>query len=295
MLAYRALVGRFSIKRFISTLSERRRLIDELAAGSSDPPPSQLLPLTLSEAEVIHKTENYIGCVPYPVGLCGPLTVNGSELYVPMATLEGALVASYNRGSKIISESGGAISICYDDYITRATLFSCKGLREAAALASWVRAHKNSLEAVVNAADPYANCGRIWVGLAGSEVMVNFEMTTGEANGSNMGSKAARDMGEYIAAHSRLVTLEEMFAVLPEDKRAIPNRMKGKKVVAQTTIDGTLLKEMTRATPTHFVDYVTTFKKFQALGGGDTLNAHAVNGMTAMMIAFGQDVAYVGD
>jgi len=270
-------------------------LIDELVGPLSPVRPSELLPLTLSETEVKHKTENYIGCLPYPVGLCGPLVVNGQSYHVPLATLEGALVASYTRGSKIINASGGAQAVCLNDFITRGTLFSCKNLAHATSVANWARQHIAELTEVVNKSDRYASCGRFWVEVAGSGVLVNFEMTTGEAMGSNMGSKAAGDVGDYIVARSKLVTRDEMFAILPEDKRAIPMRMKGKKVVAQATITEEVLRSMTRATPKRFVDYVRTFKDFQALEGADTLNAHAVNGLTAMLIAFGQDVAYAGD
>ena len=135
------MIHRFAKRFYATTIDERRKLIDELVGASSTVPPSELLPLTLSEAEVKHKTENYIGCLPYPVGLCGPLIVNETPFHVPLATLEGALVASYKRGCKIINASGGAQAICHNDFITRATLFSCKSLTHAASLVSWIRQH----------------------------------------------------------------------------------------------------------------------------------------------------------
>jgi hypothetical protein len=146
--------------------------------------------------------ENVIGYVPLPVGTVGPYTIDGREVFVPMATTEGALVASTHRGARAISMSGGAHTELLADGMTRAPALALPSLKEAAALKRWLEA-PSSLAELNEAFTSTSRFGRLLavkVGLAGRYAHVRFKCFTGDAMGMNMVSKGVNKVVESILA-----------------------------------------------------------------------------------------------
>src|SRR5918997_6462108 len=87
--------------------------------------------------------EHFTGVAQVPIGVAGPLLVDGEhaqgEFYVPLATAEGTLVASYNRGMKLLYEAGGVTVTILDDRMQRAPAFLFPSAREAREFGAWLR------------------------------------------------------------------------------------------------------------------------------------------------------------
>ena len=124
----------------LKTVADRRKYFEKLIGFKLDSlsvyPPG----LDLAQNK---NCENMIGAVSIPVGIAGPLKVNGDyakgDFYLPLATTEGALVASVNRGAKAVSQSGGVNVICQDVGITRGPVFETNGLKESISMESWLK------------------------------------------------------------------------------------------------------------------------------------------------------------
>ncbi|CAE7890838.1 HMG2, partial [Symbiodinium sp. KB8] len=135
--------------------------------------------------------ENVIGYIPYPVGVIGPLTLDGKDVHVPMATTEGALLASANRGARAISLAGGATTNLHDDGMTRAPLIKMPTTAAAAELRAWVEQPENfaTLEAAFNSTTRFGKLRSVTCTVAGRNVFVRFRCFTGDAMGMNMITK----------------------------------------------------------------------------------------------------------
>ncbi|MFQ3228489.1 MAG: hydroxymethylglutaryl-CoA reductase (NADPH), partial [Porticoccaceae bacterium] len=146
--------------------------------------------------------ENFIGVAQVPMGLVGPLQVNGEhaigEFYVPMATSEGTLVASYNRGARLLREAGGAKVTVVDDAMQRAPVFIFEDAREAREFGLWVEEH---FEDIAEQAESTTSSGRlrdIQQFSAARMRYLRFNYTTGDAAGQNMVGKATFVACEWI-------------------------------------------------------------------------------------------------
>jgi len=128
----------------------------------------------------------------------------------------------------------------------------------------------------------------------GMTVIVSLKLDTGDAMGSNMASKAAGILSEYVYQNSELVQ-RVLVVPLPEDKKFIPSRQKGKNVIARAALEENAFNEITRTTLQKLDKFITNYKDILAMNGSYSLNIHAANGMAAMFQAMGQDVAYIGE
>src|SRR3712207_3770461 len=126
--------------------SSRRRHTRYWRDWSSDVCSSDLDPQVLTG-----NVENFMGVAQVPIGLAGPLLVNGEhaqgEFYVPLATSEGTLVASYNRGMKLLRECGGITTTVIDDAMQRAPVFMFESAREVPRMSTWVEEHFDDIKA----------------------------------------------------------------------------------------------------------------------------------------------------
>ena len=251
----------------------------------------------LTEEHAKGKIENFVGAVPIPLGLCGPIDISGQyaqgTFVVPFATLEGTLVASYSRGAKVMNQSGGCETLVYGDYFLRAGQFATRSLAQSAKLIEWCRNHEEEIRQLIHASSSFISLIDMSYDCAGSTVVVSIGLGTGDAMGSNMASKAAGRLSDYIAEHSGLV--EDVTMPYPEDKKCIPARQKGKKVIARTVLKREALATITCTTLEKLATFITRYKNLLALHGGYSLNIHAANGMAAMFQALGQDMAYIGE
>jgi hydroxymethylglutaryl-CoA reductase (NADPH) len=251
----------------------------------------------LTEEDAKGKIENFVGAVPIPLGLCGPIDISGQHakgrFVVPMATLEGTLVASYSRGARVMNESGGCETIVYGDWFLRAAQFTTRSLAESAELIAWCRHREDELRRRVHESSGHISVLELSYDCVGTTVLASIRVETGDAMGSNMASKAAGALSEYVEANSGLV--QEAVVPYPEDKKSIPLRQKGKKVIARSVLRREALEGITRTGLGQLADFITGYKNLLALHGSYSLNIHAANGMAAMFQAFGQDMAYLGE
>ncbi len=270
-------------------------IVEELLAGTAER--CGALDTYLTEADVSGNIENFIGAVPVPLGLCGPIDIAGQyargAFIVPMATLEGTLLASYTRGGRVMNESGGCETLVHDDAFLRGVLFATTSLAAAAALREWCVAHEGALRAAAEATSSHFKVLEVLYEHVGAGLLVSLRAETGDAMGSNMASKAAGALHDYAIANTDLG--QGAVVPMPEDKKVLPLRRKGKKVIARTVLRREVVQRLTRASLEQLAVLIADYKNVLALHGATSLNIHAANGMAAMFQAFGQDMAYIGE
>jgi hydroxymethylglutaryl-CoA reductase (NADPH) len=273
----------------------RVALVERLLADT--PERYDALRTTLTEEQVRGKIENFVGAVPIPLALGGPIDIAGQHargrFVVPMATLEGTLVASYSRGAKVINESGGCETLVYDDHFLRAAQFTTGSLARSAELVAWCRAHEAEMRARIETCSRFVAVLGVTYECLGATVVVTLALDTGDAMGSNMAAKATDVLADFVVSGSGLAA--DSIAPCPEDKKYIPGRQKGKKVVARAVLGRDPVARITRTSIEKLAAYMANSRSLLALHGGYSLNVHAANGMAAMFQAFGQDMAYLGE
>ena len=247
--------------------------------------------------------ENFIGFAQVPIGLAGPLLLNGSagksEHWIPMATTEGALVASYSRGIKACSVSGGITARTIDNRVQRSPYFEFETLVEAITFGKWIKSLQPTIAAGVSQASRFAKLVDIAVHQEGNALHVTFSYETGAAAGQNMVTLATDQILKQILVQApHQPTLYYIEGNMSGDKKANVKsigRTRGRKVVAEVTLPNQIVKDVLKSTPENIA------KCWQAvtLGGmqiGSIGNlGHTTNALTAIFIACGQDVACVAE
>lgn len=247
--------------------------------------------------------ENCIGAIEVPVGLAGPLRVNGSaaqgDFYVPLATTEAALVASYSRGAQVISEAGGCSALVLDEGVGRSPGFAFRDLRESSQFAGWALTQIESFRAAAARTTRYGALLDLRVVVEGNHVYVHLDFETGDAAGQNMVTLASEAICAYIAEHSpiqpRYWFLE---ANLSGDKKASAQSylsVRGKRVTAEVTIPASLVATRLHTTPERMADYYAMGALGGVLSGTLGVQGHFANGLAALYIACGQDAACVAE
>lgn len=246
--------------------------------------------------------ENFFGAAQVPIGLAGPLLVNGEhaqgEFYVPLATTEGTLVASYSRGMKLCRLAGGITTTVVDDRMQRAPVFTFPSAREARDFRVWLDEHFDEIAAAAEETTSSGKLLDIQKFSASKLLYTRFNYSTGDAAGQNMTGKATFAACAWIKRNypgELHFVLEGQFAT--DKKTSVVNMLhtRGKRVVAEITLPADLVSEQMR---------VTTDKLFAARMRGqlgaimsvtNNNGNHSANGITAVFIATGQDVANVAE
>ncbi len=246
--------------------------------------------------------ENFIGVAQVPIGLAGPLRINGEhaegEFYVPMATTEGTLVASYNRGMRLLMECGGVKTTIVARSMQRSPVFLFDDAREARAFGSWVEEH---FEAIKAAAETTTRSGKlisIQQFAIGPTRHLRFNYATGDAAGQNMSGKATYAACEWIKANRPGGTRYILSGNTDTDKKHSQMNMiatRGRRVVAEAVLGGEALKRVMRVTPEALFAARQVSQTGAFLAGSANNGAHAANGLAAMFIATGQDAANVAE
>jgi hydroxymethylglutaryl-CoA reductase (NADPH) len=245
--------------------------------------------------------ENPIGSVQMPLGIAGPLLVNGEHaqgtFYVPLATTEGALVRSYERGMVMLYRAGGVTVRVYSDQNVVSPIFSFDSVADAHGFAAGVMHHFDALRSQAEATTRHGRLLRIEPRPSGRSVIVNFYYYTADAHGMNMIVKATERAAEWLVTEG-VAPRFSVFSGLSSEKRASGFLLaggKGKTVVAGARIPAAVLQPYMRVTPEQVAatwhDSVIGHLQANAIG----FNAHYANGLAAMFIAFGQDVANVAN
>ena len=246
--------------------------------------------------------ENFIGAAQIPIGLAGPLLVNGEyakgEFFVPLATTEGTLVASYNRGMKLLKESGGVTATVVDDAMQRAPVFVFKSAREAQQFSVWVKENSAEIKAKAETTTSVGKLRDIQQFPAARFLYLRFNYTTGDAAGQNMvgkATKAACDWIKSIYEGIERYQLEGSFATDKKTSWVNTLHTRGKKVIAEATISAAKLKEIMHVSVEQIFEARLTSQFGGYLAGVNNNGAHSANGITAIFIACGQDVANVAE
>lgn len=247
--------------------------------------------------------ENYIGMTQVPTGIIGPLKVIGTEAndsyYVPMATSEGALIASYNRGAKIVSLSGGVTSVCLNEGVQRAPSFKFPTLKETGLFVSWVLDNFEKIKQVAQDQTKYGKLNDIKTSLTGNEVTLIFEYSTGDASGQNMVTICTYAACKYIEDNCPVKpSCWYIEGNLSGDKKASAisfGAVRGKKVIAEVVIKKEILKETLCTTPEQMLDYWKTAIVNGIQSGSIGVNGHFANGLASIFLACGQDIATISE
>jgi hydroxymethylglutaryl-CoA reductase (NADPH) len=246
--------------------------------------------------------EQFLGVAQVPIGLAGPLLVNGEhaqgEFYVPMATAEGTLVASYNRGMRLLYESGGVTTTILDDRMQRAPAFVFPSAREAREFGQWLN---DNFERIKEAAESTTRSGKlieIEQYSASRILYTRFDYTTGDAAGQNLTGKATQAACHWIKDNYPGIEhyfLESNFATDKKSSQVNMLHTRGKRVVAEAVITNEVIERVMRSN----TELMFRARQVSNLGGfmsGVNNNgAHSANGITAMFIATGQDAANVAE
>ncbi|XVF44669.1 hypothetical protein PTKIN_Ptkin02bG0142700 [Pterospermum kingtungense] len=270
-----------------------------------------------------------VGYVQIPVGIAGPLLLNGKEYSVPMATTEGCLVASTNRGCKAIHLCGGATSVILKDGMTRAPVVRFGSAKRAADLKLYLEDPENfeTLAVVFNRSSRFGRLQGIKCAIAGKNLYMRFTCATGDAMGMNMVSKGVQNVLDFLQTdfadmdvigisgefHSIgiimlsllsycLSEISEFYGFMmdtgnfcSDKKPAAVNWIegRGKSVVCEAIIKGDVVRKVLKTSVESLVE-LNMLKNLtgSAMAGAlGGFNAHASNIVTAIYIATGQDPA----
>ncbi len=251
---------------------------------------------------VAGNAEHFTGVAQIPLGFAGPITIKGEhakgDFFIPLATTEGTLIASYNRGMKILNLSGGVTCTVIGDAMQRAPVFVFKTAREARHFVSWVEANIGEVRDQAEATSSVAKLQYIDYYLAAKLAYLRFNFSTGDAAGQNMVGRATFAACSWILDHYDGVQHFYLESNLATDKKASQVNImhtRGKRVVAEATIKRDVLLQHMRVDPENLYYHAGIANVGAILSGANNNGLHSANGITAMFIATGQDVANVAE
>jgi hydroxymethylglutaryl-CoA reductase (NADPH) len=246
--------------------------------------------------------EHFVGVAQVPIGLAGPLLVDGEhaqgEFYVPLATAEGTLVASYNRGMRLVHEAGGVTVTVVDDRMQRAPSWVFPSAREAREFGAWLREHFDEIKAAAESTTSTGRLQDIEQYSASRILYTRFNYTTGDAAGQNLTGKATQEACRWIQSQYPGIEhhfLESNFATDKKASQINVLRTRGKRIVAEATIPDALLRKVMRTSSEEMFRARQVSNLGAFMSGANNNGAHSANGITALFIATGQDAANVAE
>ncbi|MFP3232690.1 MAG: hydroxymethylglutaryl-CoA reductase (NADPH) [Sulfolobaceae archaeon] len=277
-----------------------RRLAIERLTNSNLPSIGSTI---LDYAEIKNRNaENVIGAVQVPMGVIGPLRVNGDyakgEFYVPLATTEGALIASVNRGAKAVTLSGGTrVKIIFDG-MTRAPVFKLDSIIDVVDFIDWVKRHYKDLKHIAESTTSHGKLISVEPYVLGNNVWLRFIYDTGDAMGMNMATIATEKVCEYIEENfGRARCLAVSGNMCSDKKQSIVNSLhgRGKTVVAEALIPNDIITKVLKSDKNliHEVNLRKNWAGGARAGTFFQYNAHFANIIAAIFLATGQDMAQV--
>lgn len=274
----------------------RREFLTEKTGESLEYTGQYTVPPSVLQGNV----ENFIGVVQMPVGVAGPITINGEhaqgEFYIPLATTEGTLVASYSRGMRVISESGGCKTTVVEQYMQRAPAFLFNDAREAKSFGDWVSDNFAQIKDVAESTTSVGKLINIQQWSVSKMRYLRFNYTTGDAAGQNMVGKATLAACEWIVASYPSPTRYLLSGNMDTDKKHSHLNMlnsRGKRVIAEVVIKRDILQKYMR-TDTKSLASACVMANTGAMMAGAAYNGpHSANGIASLFIATGQDEANV--
>jgi hydroxymethylglutaryl-CoA reductase (NADPH) len=246
--------------------------------------------------------ENLTGVAQVPLGFAGPLTIQGEhaqgDFLIPLATSEGTLVASYNRGIKLLNLCGGVKSTVVADAMQRAPVFVFEDARQGREFLQWINQNIEKIREEAEATSSVAKLQYIDPYLANKFVFLRFNFSTGDAAGQNMVGRATFAACSWIIDTYPGIQhffLESNFATDKKASQVNIMRTRGKRVTAEATIKRDVLIQHMRVEPESLVYHGGIANVGAILSGANNNGLHSANAITAMFIATGQDVANVSE
>jgi hydroxymethylglutaryl-CoA reductase (NADPH) len=281
-------------------IAERQAFVEEKTGHALD----HITRYSIDPGTTRGNLEHFAGVAQIPLGIAGPLKINGDhakgEFYVPLATTEGTLVASYNRGMKVLAGSGGVRCAVVGDNMQRAPVFGFGSALEARHFVDWLVAHMDQIKQVCRDSDPFVKLKHVDYYLASRFAYTRFNFTTGDAAGMNMVGKATFAacnwiLGQFEEAEVKDFFLESNFATDKKASQINTMRTRGKRVTAECLVKREVLRDIMDADTEQLAQHSRIANVGTMLSGANNNGAHAANGITAMFIATGQDVANVAE
>ncbi|MGA6117678.1 hydroxymethylglutaryl-CoA reductase [Sphingobacterium anhuiense] len=247
--------------------------------------------------------ENFIGISQIPTGVIGPLKVHGTAAngayYVPLATSEGALVASYHRGARACLLAGGITSICLKEGIQRSPVFKFENLNDLSLFISWFLAKKESLHDIVKNTSRFAKLTDTKIQIEGNHLTISFEYFTADASGQNMVTICTDAICRFMIDQCPVKPSHWFIEGNSSgDKKATAysfNNVRGKKVTAEIELSAKIVSEVLKTSSALMDRYWRTSTMGVIQSGAIGAQGHYANGLTALFIATGQDVACVAE
>jgi len=292
------------LESFVRAVKVRRAVVSRTPATRESTAllESSKTPYKHFNYELVHGAccENVIGYLPLPLGVAGPLLIDGQNYFIPMATTEGVLVASTSRGCKAINAGGGAVTVVTGDGMTRGPCVSFPTLARAGQAKVWLDSEqgKKVMTDAFNSTSRFARLQTLKTALAGTYLYIRFKTTTGDAMGMNMISKGCEKALETMSTTGgfddmHIISLSGNFCT--DKKPAAVNWIdgRGKAVVAEAIIPGDVVKNVLKSDVDAMVELNTAKNLIGSAMAGSIggFNAHASNIVTAIFLATGQDPA----
>jgi hydroxymethylglutaryl-CoA reductase (NADPH) len=239
-----------------------------------------------------------------PLGFAGPLLVHGQhaqgEFYVPLACSEGTLVASYNRGMKVLHRSGGVKCAVVGDNMQRAPVFVFEDAASARRFSEWVQEHRDEIREAADATDPFVKFDFIDSYLTNHFAFLRFNFKTGDAAGMNMVGKATFAACNWILQHCDAVDIKQFYLegnFATDKKASMVNIMhtRGKRVTAEAIVKRDVLLEIMDAETESLYHHYKVASVGSMLSGAINNGCHSANATTAIFLATGQDVANIAE
>jgi hydroxymethylglutaryl-CoA reductase (NADPH) len=257
---------------------------------------------SLDPAALPGNIEHFIGVAQVPIGIAGPLRFRGEhadgDVLVPLATTEGTLVASYNRGMRLLTEAGGVRTTVVHEAMQRAPVFLLGDALEARTFGAWVEDHLDEIRAVAEATTSVGRLTSIDHYAVGPLRFLRCNYTTGDAAGQNLTGKATLAACEWIRAHHPDHPGFLLSGNIDTDKKHSQVNVlqtRGRRVVAEVVLPRELLKDRMGVDTAHLFAMRQVSNVGAFLAGAASNGAHAANALAALFIATGQDVANVAE
>ena len=248
--------------------------------------------------------EHFTGVIQVPMGIAGPIQINGEhakgEFLIPMATTEGTLVASYNRGIKLLNLSGGVRCTVVEDAMQRAPVFVFDNATDARDFVRWIKANFDTIKEQAEVTTSVGKLLYIDDYLASKFAYLRFNYSTGDAAGQNMVGRATFAACSWILDNYKEREVKHFYleSNLATDKKASQVNVmhtRGKRVTAEVIVPRDVLIQNMRVEPESLAYHASVANVGAILSGANNNGAHSANGITAMFIATGQDVANVSE
>lgn len=246
--------------------------------------------------------ELFAGVAQVPIGVAGPLRINGEhaqgDFYVPMATTEGTLVASYNRGMRLIAECGGVRTTVVEQHMQRSPVFFFSDARASRDFGHWIEDHLDGIRAAAEATTRFGKLIEVLQFAVGNLRYLRFNYHTGDAAGQNMAGKATLAACEWIRDthpdHPRFMLSGNIDT---DKKHSQLNTLltRGRRVIAEATFTDEALRRIMKVSAQQLFEARQVSMTGAFMAGSASNGAHAANGLTALFIATGQDVANVSE